>query len=232
MSHDRQGLTRRRLLQVSLSASALTASLKPAASAWFPPTPMQPAGPFYAPFKPLSIDNDLLFLPGRTQRADGEMIHISGRVRDQSGKAIKGARVEIWQANQYGRYNHPRHENSNLKLDPNFQGFGHDATDEAGAYRFRTIKPGPYPDSPNWLRPPHIHFAVFPPGGPSWTTQLYFAGEPLNDSDFLLQGLPTDADRNRVTVALKPPTAALEAESRLGVFDITLGIPGVRREKI
>lgn len=223
---------RRHFLRASLGAAAVTTGLKPAFSAWFPPTPMQPAGPFYAPFKPLSIDNDLLFLPGKTQRADGEMLHISGRVRDQAGKAIPGARVEIWQANQHGRYNHPRHENSNLKLDPNFQGFGHDETDETGTYRFRTIKPGPYPDSPNWLRPPHIHFAVFPPGGPAWTTQLYFAGEPLNNTDFLLQGLPTDDDRTRVTVTLKPPSPPLDPDSQEGLFDIVLGKPGVTREKI
>jgi protocatechuate 3,4-dioxygenase beta subunit len=224
--------TRREILRASLGVGVLAASLKPSAAAWLSPTPAQPAGPFYAPFKPLSIDNDLVFLPGRTQRADGETLHISGRVRGQTGKSIAGARVEIWQANRYGRYNHPRHENSNLKLDPNFQGFGHDLTDDAGGYRFRTIKPGAYPDSPNWLRPPHIHFAVFPPGGPPWTTQLYFAGEPLNKTDFLLQGLPTDIARERVTMALKPPTPELEPDSRTGTFNIVLGTPGVRQEKI
>ncbi len=224
--------TRREILRLSLGAGALAASFNPTRAAWLPPTPAQPAGPFYAAFKPLSIDNDLLFLPGRTQRAEGEMLHISGRVRDQSGKAIEGARVEIWQANRFGRYNHPRHDNSILKLDPNFQGFGHDNSDQQGTYRFRTIKPGAYPDSPNWLRPPHIHFAVFPPGGAPWTTQLYFANEPLNKTDFLLQGLPTDADRARVTMALQPPAPDLEPDSRMGVFDIVLGTPGVRQEKI
>ena len=223
---------RRRFLRGSLAASVVLAAAKPSVAAWFPPTPAQPAGPFYAPLRPLSIDNDLLYLPGSSIRADGDMLHIAGQVRDQAGKPIAGTRVEIWQANAYGRYNHPRHTNSNLKLDPNFQGFGHDETDAAGGYRFRTIKPAPYPDSPVWLRPPHIHFAVFPPGGPTWTTQLYFAGEPLNATDHLLQGLPTDADRARVTVTLTPPPPDLEPDSRVGTFDITLGIPGVKREKI
>jgi protocatechuate 3,4-dioxygenase beta subunit len=95
--------SRRRLLRTALGASFLAAGLRPSAAAWFPPTPSQPAGPFYAPLRPLSIDNDLLFLPGSTQQATGEILHISGRVRDQSGKPITGARVEIWQANTYGR---------------------------------------------------------------------------------------------------------------------------------
>lgn len=224
--------SRRDVLRLSLGFGVLAATLTPARAAWMPPTPAQPAGPFYAALKPLSIDNDLLFLPGQTKRAEGETIHIMGRILDQSGKAIQGARVEIWQANRHGRYNHPRHANSNLKLDPNFQGFGHNETDRGGAYRFRTIMPGAYPDSPNWVRPPHIHFAVFPPGGPPWTTQLYFAGEPLNKTDFLLQGLLTDADRARVTTTLQSPSPDLEADSRIGKFDIVLGMPGVRQEKI
>ncbi len=224
--------SRRQILRASLGAGFLAANAKASAAAWLPPTPSQPAGPFYAPFKPLSIDNDLVFLPGRPQPADGDILHISGRVRDQSGKNVSGARVEIWQANRYGRYNHPRHENSNLKLDPNFQGFGHDQTDTDGIYRFRTIKPGAYPDSPTWLRPPHIHFAVFPPASAPWTTQLYFADEPLNETDFLLQGLPTEADRIRVTMTLGPPAPDLEPDSRMGKFDIVLGTPGVEQRKI
>ena len=111
---------RRRFLRGSVAASVVLAAAKPSVAAWFPPTPAQPADPFYAPLRPLSIDKDLLYLPGSSIRADGDMLHIAGQVRDQAGKLIAGARVEIWQANAYGRYKHPRHANSNLKLDPNF----------------------------------------------------------------------------------------------------------------
>ena len=41
---------------------------------------------------------------------------VGGRIRDQTGKPIKGARVKIWQTNAYGRYSDSRHENTNLKL--------------------------------------------------------------------------------------------------------------------
>jgi protocatechuate 3,4-dioxygenase beta subunit len=199
-----------------------------ALAAWSEATPQQPAGPFYAPFKPLSIDNDLVLLPGHTQAAAGQVIHVGGRVLDQTGEAIAGARVEIWQANTHGRYNYPRHRNSRLPLDPNFQGFGHDSTDAGGAYGFRTIKPGPYPDSLRWIRPPHIHFLVVPPAGAPWTTQMYFAGEALNDTDFLLNAIPAEA-RPRVVMPLLVPSSDQDAASRRVSFDIVLGMPGVER---
>ena len=227
-------ISRRRALMRSgaFGTAFLTSLQSPSALAkWLAETPRQPAGPFYHPFEPLSLDNDLVLREGRNQPADGEIIYVKGIVRDQTGKAIPKARVEIWQANAYGRYNHPQHANSNLKIDPNFLGFGHTLTDETGAYRFRSIKPAPYPDSAEWIRPPHIHFAVFPPGGREWATQMYFRGEELNGIDFLLRRLPSDADRARVTVDFRPAPNAPDQNATLGEFEIVLGMPGVIRDK-
>lgn len=67
--------------------------------------------------------------PGKSKPAAGEVIHVAGRVPDQHGRALSGARVMIFQANAHGRYNHPAHANSNLNLDSNFPGFGHAVTD-------------------------------------------------------------------------------------------------------
>ncbi len=55
-------------------------------------------------------------------------------------------------------------------------------TDDEGAYRFITVKPGAYPwgNHENAWRPAHIHFSVF---GRAFTqrlvTQMYFPGDPL-----------------------------------------------------
>ena len=216
----------------AFSTAFLTGMQVPSAFAkWLAETPHQPAGPFYHPFEPLSLDNDLVLREGRDQPADGEIIYLKGIIRDQTGKPIPKARVEIWQANAYGRYNHPQHANSNLKIDPNFLGFGHTLTDETGAYRFRSIKPAPYPNSTAWIRPPHIHFAVFPPGGHEWATQMYFRGEKLNATDFLLRRLPNDADRARVIVDFRPVPDAPDPSAALGEFEIVLGMPGVTRDK-
>ena len=53
----------------------------------------------------------------------GERIVVSGRVLDEDGRPIRGALVEIWQANAAGRYRHEvdRHP---APLDPNFSGAG------------------------------------------------------------------------------------------------------------
>lgn len=223
-----RGLSRRRLLGASaaLGAAAFSAGPGPALAAALAPTPRQPEGPFYTRFKPLSIDNDLLYAPGRSARAKGQLIHVGGRVLDPSGKPVRGARVEIWQANAFGRYNHPRDQDSTLEPDPNFQGSGHDRTDDDGAYRFRTIKPAAYRTSASWVRPPHIHFAVFAPGTDGWTTQMYFEGEELNAKDRLLQSIRDAQARSRLVVALMPPGPELEADSLVGTFDIVLATPG------
>jgi protocatechuate 3,4-dioxygenase beta subunit len=55
-------------------------------------------------------------------------------------------------------------------------------TDEGGAYRFISIKPGAYPwgNHANAWRPNHIHFSLFGPGySTRLITQMYFPGDPL-----------------------------------------------------
>jgi protocatechuate 3,4-dioxygenase beta subunit len=86
-----------------------------------------------------------------------------------------------------------------------------------GGYRFRTIRPVPYPG-----RTPHIHFAVTVPGLQRLVTQMYVAGEPLNARDGLYTSI-RDADaRAAVTVALAP-LPAVEPGALGGTFDIVLG---------
>ncbi|MFQ5765300.1 MAG: hypothetical protein ACE5GT_10240, partial [Rhodospirillales bacterium] len=84
----------------------MAAAFRPGAAvaAWLEPTPRQTFGPFYAPLKPLSVDNDLVLVPGSAVPATGRVLHVMGRVLDRSGRPIEGARVEIWQANAFGRY--------------------------------------------------------------------------------------------------------------------------------
>ncbi len=43
----------------------------------------------------MSVDNDLLLWDGKNAPADGEIIYVAGRIQDQTGKPIKGSRVEI-----------------------------------------------------------------------------------------------------------------------------------------
>ena len=111
----------------------------------------------------------------------GERITVSGRVLDTDGRPIRGALVEVWQANASGRYRHQADDHP-APLDPNFSGGGRCLTGDDGSYRFVTVKPGAYPwgNHDNAWRPAHIHFSVFGRAfGERLVTQMYFPGDPL-----------------------------------------------------
>ena len=182
-------------------------------------TPGQGSGPFYPRSKPLDRDNDLISVQGATGRPRGRVLHLAGRVLDATGKPLAGARVEIWQANAFGRYDHPG-DRRDVPLDPNFQGYGEDRTDAGGAYGFRTILPAPYPASATWMRPPHIHFSVSGAGFQPLVTQMYFAGDPLNRADRLLNGIADPKARARLIVEIQP--LASDRKAAQATFDIVV----------
>ena len=148
-------------------------------------------GPFFPATLPADSDADLTWLKGHKDRATGEVIEISGRVLDPKGNAIRGAIIELWQANAAGRYDHPR-DISKAPLDSNFQSYASLRTDADGAWRIITIKPGGY-DSPIGHRTPHIHFDVRGREHRN-VAQLYFPEETVtNAADRLYKDLGADA---------------------------------------
>jgi protocatechuate 3,4-dioxygenase beta subunit len=218
---NRNGISRRGILGTAIAAGGF-AFFGGIGAAWAQAmrrTPDQILGPFYPVVKPAYQGTDLTVIPGRAGRAAGQVIHLMGRVLDAQGQPVPGARVEIWQANARGRYTHPGDTNP-APLDPNFEGSVILATDAQGRYRIKTVKPGAYPAGPDArMRPPHIHFDVTGKSN-RLVTQLYFAGEPLNDNDHFLQG--AGEGKNRLIVTLKPPTPGLEPDSLVGEWDIVL----------
>jgi protocatechuate 3,4-dioxygenase, beta subunit len=166
-------------------------------------------------------DNDL------TRQHDGEplgeRIVVHGRVVDERERPIRGALIEVWQANAAGRYRHDvdRHP---APLDPNFSGAGRCLTDDEGRYRFTTIKPGAYPwrNHDNAWRPAHIHFSVF---GRAFlqrlVTQMYFPGDPLFPFDPIFNAVRDE--RLRELLVARFDYAATEPEWALGYeWDIVL----------
>jgi len=181
------------------------------------PTPGQTEGPFYPPEWLGDIDNDLVLVKGEDAKAMGTVLHLRGRVMDRSGQPIEGAVVEIWQCDADGVYHHPWDERGRRKADSGFQGRGRVETDAEGRYVFRTIKPAGYSG-----RTPHIHFKIMQPGGETLVTQMYFAGEPRNEQDFILSRITNQAQRERVIVPLEDADA-VETGALAGQFDIVLG---------
>jgi len=146
----------------------------------------------------------------------GERIIVAGHVRDEDDRPVPHTMVEIWQANAAGRYNHER-DTHDAPLDENFRGIGRVFTDEQGAYRFITIKPGAYPwgNHHNAWRPNHIHFSLFGAGyATRLITQMYFPGDPLLDLDPIFLATNDVAARNRLVSAL---------DMSIGVPNIALG---------
>jgi protocatechuate 3,4-dioxygenase beta subunit len=154
----------------------------------------------------------------------GERIRVTGTVRGSDGRPVRGALIEVWQANAAGRYVHAVDQHP-APLDPNFTGAGRCLTDEEGRYEFITVKPGAYPwkNHPNAWRPAHIHFSLF---GRAFTerlvTQMYFPGDPLFEYDPIFQSVRDAKARERLVARFDLDTT--QEEWALGyVFDVVLG---------
>lgn len=124
------------------------------------PTPPQMEGPY---FKPNSPQRTSLLQPG----TPGVRLTVTGYVFGRACRPIPRVLLDFWQADTYGTY-----DNRGYRFR------GHQFTDANGAFRLTTIVPGLYPG-----RTRHLHVKAQAPGHPVLTTQLYFPGEPRNNTD-------------------------------------------------
>jgi protocatechuate 3,4-dioxygenase beta subunit len=196
-------LDRRRLIVAASLGAVAAVGLPVVASARG--LPAMTDGPFYPSLayraRSLDWDADLTMVRGRAPdgqplpRARGEHLDLHGAVRDGEGRVVDGAEIEIWQCDTFGSYRHPR--GAGERIDAGFQGFGATRSDARGGYRFRTIRPVPYPG-----RTPHIHVKLRHPAFGEVTSQLFVAGEPGNPGDFLFRSLGDD-DRREVELRLQ-----------------------------
>jgi len=187
-------VSRRDVLRAALVAGAAVAVPGRAMAEVCQETPPQEEGPFYL------------------------NSYVTGRVTDEECGPVKGAMVEIWQANAKGRYVHAADPNPAPK-DPNFLGFGEAMTDENGIYSFKTIKPGAYPVPGGWIRPPHIHFKVHGGFFHMMVTQMYFAGEEHNRDDFLLNSVSKAEQKRLIIEPARRPESNAE---NLYTFNVAL----------
>jgi protocatechuate 3,4-dioxygenase, alpha subunit len=157
-------------------------------------TPSQTVGPFYA----IALTRQPMNVMAR-ESTHGERIRIEGQVLDGDGVAIPDVMVEIWQANSYGRFNHPD-DKQEKPLDPTFTGWGRSGTDEKCFYSFETIKPGAVPGN-EAVQAPHINVVVFARGMLVHAyTRIYFDDEAANASDPVLLSIKNKA-RRRTLIA-------------------------------
>ena len=111
----------------------------------------------------------------------GEPVWVHGTVRNTKGKAIAGAKLDIWQANEDGFYDV---QQKGVQPENNLRGIF--TSDEKGRYFFRSAYPRFYPipydgsvgdmlkaldRNPN--RPAHLHFIVSAPGYETVVTHIF-----------------------------------------------------------
>ncbi|MEO1616091.1 MAG: protocatechuate 3,4-dioxygenase [Planctomycetota bacterium] len=183
------------------------------------PTPALTEGPFYPDRLPLDQDNDLIVINDSLTPAVGEVSHFTGRILTRNGSPVRGAKVEIWQCDANAVYLHSRDSGKKKdQQDKHFQGYGQFETASDGGYRFRTIKPVPYPGRPA----PHIHIKVSRNGHELLTTQCLIRGFKGNEKDGVFRQIKDKERRQLLTTEFKAlPSDKLAQWS--ASFDVILG---------
>jgi len=117
----------------------------------------------------------------------GPALFVNCTLRDQNGKPIEGAEVDVWHSSPDGFYDQQDPNQADMNLRGKF------TTDAQGHFGFRSVKPAGYPipiDGPvgdlvratgrHHYRPAHLHFLIFKPGFKTLISQIY-----VNDDDKL-----------------------------------------------
>ncbi len=111
----------------------------------------------------------------------GEPLIAEGVVLQADGKTpAPGVIVYLHQTNAQGLYANGTAENEWSRRHGRLRAWA--VTDDKGRYRFRTIKPAPYPDM---TMPAHIHLMIGEPGRrPYYVDDIVFAGEFKVDAGY------------------------------------------------
>jgi catechol 1,2-dioxygenase len=150
------------------------------------PTQANNLGPFYRAGSPRYANGASIV---RSPVAGSEL-ECKGWVRDQEGKPIAGAEVDVWQSAPSGLYENQDASQAEMNLRGTF------VTDAGGAFSFRSVKPAGYPvptDGPTGallaaqkrhnMRPAHLHFLVVKPGFKTVASQVYDPDDPHLETD-------------------------------------------------
>ncbi|MGH9046370.1 MAG: protocatechuate 3,4-dioxygenase subunit alpha [Acidimicrobiales bacterium] len=163
------------------------------------PTPSQTVGPYF------EIGFQWCSQPELVPESHPDAIGIEGLVFDGEGTPVPDAVLEIFQADGTGRFP--------PDTAPSWSGFGRCLSDEAGRYRFVTVKPG----ADERGVAPHIDVSVFARGLlQRLITRCYFADEAANEHDPLLNEIGPEL------------AATIVAEHRDGSYRFDVHLQGDR----
>jgi protocatechuate 3,4-dioxygenase alpha subunit len=145
-------------------------------------------GPYFPPSFVDGFRHDLSRHPGMVVRPAGEVVRLTGTIRDVAGVPVAPVLVEYWQADAAGRYRTPI-DAGDPALDPWFDGYGRQYCED-GRYSLTTVRPGAAAGDGG--RAPHVTLTIFCDGLAKLVTQIFFADEPGNGDDPLLASLPPE----------------------------------------
>jgi hydroxyquinol 1,2-dioxygenase len=148
-------------------------------------TPATVLGPFHIEGSPeLGYGDDM------SDGLPGTPLYLHGTVRDLDGAPVPGAVLDVWQADDEGRYESQYADVDEARLRGKYR------TRDDGGYCLRTVAPRGYTipmDGPvgelvsrtaiSHFRPAHVHFLLAVPGFEPLITHLFQAGAEYLDSD-------------------------------------------------
>ncbi|OZC82519.1 hydroxyquinol 1,2-dioxygenase [Rhodococcus sp. 06-418-1B] len=141
-------------------------------------------GPFFVDGAPhIELGGDMAF------GASGEPCWVTGSVRDTEGNPVPGARIEVWEADEDGRYDVQYSDDRTAAR-------AHLFADGNGEFRFWGLTPTPYPiphDGPvgemlaavgrSPMRASHLHFMVTAPAFRRLVTHIFVDGDEIGWKD-------------------------------------------------
>ncbi|WP_438388286.1 protocatechuate 3,4-dioxygenase subunit alpha [Actinopolyspora saharensis] len=157
-------------------------------------TPSQTVGPFFA------LPDGLPWPDGPEvvgPETDGAFL-LRGRLLDGAGETIPDGLIEMWQADEHGRFDHPDDPRG---PSASMRGFGRCPTDSDGQFWFRTVRPGALPTPEGEWEAPHIDVTVLARGMlDRVVTRIYFPDEEANATDPVLSTV--DQQRRDTLIAV------------------------------
>ena len=185
-------------------------------------TPRAIEGPLYVAGAPISTGTARM---DNGTDEDAEVMVLTGQVRDDQGRPLADAVVDIWHADSKGGYSYFDSSQSEYNLRRRIR------TDTDGRYTARSIVPSGYGCPPEGStqklldrlgrhgnRPAHIHFFISRPGYRHLTTQINLADDEYLHDDFAF------ATRDELILEAKSVEASARARE--------LGIDGPYREVV
>lgn len=147
-------------------------------------------------FGPFHVENAPAYALGAdvSNGAPGEPCYVRGRVLGPDGSPVRGATLEVWQADAQGRYDVQYHDAGEMQGEHRARGVLQ--AGDSGEFHFKTIRAEAYPiphDGPvgrllqslgrhPW-RPAHLHFMITAPGYERLITHVFRNGDRYLDSD-------------------------------------------------